>query len=279
MNQYYENRHERQTVGFEGLDLAGGRRQEIFASAGLISRDSILQFTRTQFHVASQSRPGAFYSIDLNSTTCDCQDFPRIRFCKHIAAIHIHFPHLCFGESDPIMPSEPAPDQRGCDSDSESESEPESESESAPALEAQALAQELISLSQNLACKKIGRSHLPVFIETLRTAKYTLTAADASAEGTSALPDRESVAPNQKSWGETAARMGVKRPPKRKRLPEERGLTERAIGVTKGRRRTNNNNPYGGGERSGKRAKSDALSAEANRRARGCVPPSATAPA
>jgi hypothetical protein len=179
------------------------------------------------------------------------------------------------------MPSEPAPDQHGCDSDSESKSKPEpkSKSKSTPALEAQALAQELISLSQNLACKKIGQSHLPVFIETLRTAKYTLTAVDASAEGTSALPDRESVVPNQKSWGETAARMGIKHPPKRKCLPKERGLTEQAIGVTKGRHRTNNNNPYSSGECSGKQAKSDALSAEANRCAQGYVPPSATAPA
>jgi hypothetical protein len=58
MSQYYENRHESQTVGFEGLNLTGGRQQEIFMSTGLISRDSILQFTCTQFHIASQSCPG-----------------------------------------------------------------------------------------------------------------------------------------------------------------------------------------------------------------------------
>ena len=40
-------------------------------------------------------------TADRNIMTCDCQDFPRIQFCKHIAAIHLHFPHL--KQSDPII--------------------------------------------------------------------------------------------------------------------------------------------------------------------------------
>src|SRR6267142_1162524 len=289
MNQYYLNRHERQIVGFEGLDLAGGRWWDIIASAQTISRDSVLQFNCTQFHVASQSRPGALYSIDLNLTTCNCQDFPRIRFCKHIAAIHLHFPHLCFEQSDPIMPLEYSlvPDQQDgdpdSDSDSASESGSESESGSASAPEAAlpeeilTLTREIISLSQNLATKKINQSHYPAVIEAIRSAKYSLAVADASVEGTSALPDKDFIAPNQKSWSETAACMGVKWPPKQKCLPEERGLTEQAISVTSRRRRTNND-PYGVGQRSGTRAKPDALSADANRHAQG-IPPPATTPA
>jgi hypothetical protein len=115
MNQYYLNRHERQIVRFEGLDLAGDRRREILVSARNISRGSILQFNHTQFHVASQSRSGTFHSIDLNLMMCDCQDFPRIRFCKHIAAIHLHFPHL--EQSDPIITWKGDPDPNS-DSDS-----------------------------------------------------------------------------------------------------------------------------------------------------------------
>jgi hypothetical protein len=115
-------------------------------------------------------------------------------------------------------------------------------------------------------------------LEAIRSAKYSLTAAVASAEGTSALPDKENLVPNQKSgWGETATHMGVKHAPKRKCLPEECRLTERAIGVPN-RKRHRNSDPYVGGERSGKRAKPDALSAEANRHACACVPPSAIAP-
>jgi hypothetical protein len=87
MEPYYQNRHARQTVRLEGLDLAGQRQQEIMASARNITIDSIQQFDPTQFHVASQSQPGAFYSIDLYHATCDCEDYPRIKFCKHIVML------------------------------------------------------------------------------------------------------------------------------------------------------------------------------------------------
>jgi hypothetical protein len=73
---------------------------------------------------------------------------------------------------------------------------------------------------------------------------------------------------------ETAVRMGIKKAPKRKRLPEERGLTERSIGVAKGKCHCIHNDPYAGGERSGKHAKPDALSTVANAHACTCAPPS-----
>jgi hypothetical protein len=245
MNQYYLNRHERQIVGFEGLDLAGDWRWEILTSARNISRDSVLQFNHTQFHVASQSRSGTFHSIDLNLMTCNCQDFPRIWFCKHIAAIHLHFPHL--EQSDPIITWEGDPDP---DSDSDSDSGSESGSTSAPEAalpeEILTLTREIILLSQNLASKKIDRSHYPAVIEALQSTKYSLAVADASMQGTSALPDKDLIPPNQNSWSETAARMGVNQPPKQKCLPKERGLTEWAIGITN-RHRCTHNDPYGVG--------------------------------
>jgi hypothetical protein len=74
---------------------------------------------------------------------------------------------------------------------------------------------------------------------------------------------------------EMAKRMGVKRAPKRKRLPEECGLTERSIGTTKGKRIRVYSDPYAGGEQSGKRAKPDALSTVANARAHASVHSSA----
>ena len=94
------------------------------------------------------------------------------------------------------------------------------------------------------------------------------------------MPEKDFIAPNQKSWTETAERMGVKRgAAKRKCLPEERGITAQSIGVAKGKRRRVHNDPYAGGERSGKRAKPGATSAAANAHARACaIPPSATAP-
>jgi len=271
MNQYYLNWHKRQIIRFEGLDLAGGQQWEIIASTQTISWDSVLQFNHTQFHVASQSCPGVLYSIDLNLMTCDCQDFPRIWFCKHIAAIHLHFPHLCFKQSDPIMPLEYSlvPDQQEGDLNSNSDST--SKSGSVSTLEATlpkeilTLMRKIISLSQNLATKKINQSHYPAVLEAIWSAEYSLMVANMSAEGTSTLPDKEFIAPNQKSWSKTATHMGIKQPLKQKCLPEEHGLTEQAIGVTSRCCHTNND-PYGMGQHSGMWAKPDTLSTDANKR-------------
>jgi len=135
----------------------------------------------------------------------------------------------------------------------------------------------IILLSQNLTTKKIDQSHYPAVIEAIQSAKYSLMVANVSAEGTSALPDKEFIVPNQKSWSETAAHMGVKRPPKRKCLPKEHGLTEQAISITSRHCHTNND-PYSVRQCSGMWAKPDMLSTDANRCAQG-IPPPATTPA
>ena len=123
-----------------------------------------------------------------------------------------------------IMPLEYSlvPDQQKGDSNSNSNSNSNSASKSGSvsAPEATLLEEiltlmcEIILLSQNLATKKIDQSHYLAVIEAIWSAKYSLAVANTSAEGTSTLPDKEFIAPNQNSWSETAARMGVKRPPK-----------------------------------------------------------------
>jgi hypothetical protein len=47
------------------------------------------------------------------------------------------------------------------------------------------------------------------------------------------LPDKDVIAPNQKTSTEMAAQMGVKRVPKQKQLPEGHELTKHCIGVTR----------------------------------------------
>ncbi|KAI0246054.1 hypothetical protein BJV78DRAFT_1286809 [Lactifluus subvellereus] len=110
------------------------------------------------------------------------------------------------------------------------------------------LTQDIRILSNQLT-SKIGQSSAPspAVLEAVQSAKYTLTAAIASSQGTSALPHKNFIVPNQKSWMETAKWMGVKKAPKCQCLPEEHGLTERSIGVakTKKRRRVHND-PYAG---------------------------------
>jgi hypothetical protein len=262
MVPYYQTRQARQDIGLEGPDLAGQRRREILSSARDISVDSIQQFDMIQFHVASQSRPGAYYAINLRQEICDCPDFPRARFCKHIAAIYVHFPHL-------------SPDKVVCNA------YPQASQMQEPPLYRPGRAensQNFQSLSQEVTALfgQVDRSMpSPAVMEAALTLKYLLSSEIA---GTGAFPDKEEIPPNQKSWPETAERMGVKRAPKRKRLPEERRQTERCIGPTKGKRqrRLNDDDAYAGGERSGKRAKPDATSAAANARARAAaaLPPS-----
>ena len=88
----------------------------------------------------------------------------------------------------------------------------------------------------------------------------------ATAAGGSHLPEKENIGPNQRSWPETAARMGVKRGNKSSGKVDST-LTAQHIGEPN-RKRTADGDPYGAGEQSGKRAKPDAHSAAANVRAR-----------
>ena len=106
-----------------------------------------------------------------------------------------------------------------------------------------------------------GRIHAETDLDHTETpsetpANRSLTTVIASTQEVRALPDKEKVAPNQKSWTETAKRMGVKRGPK-KRLPKEHGQMER-IGASKGKCACIHTDLYAGGERSGKHAKPDA---------------------
>ena len=277
MVPYYQNRHARQIVGLEGPDLAGQRHRQLMTGARGTTRDSIQQFDCTQFHVASESQPGAYYEINLDRSTCNCPDFPRSRFCKHLAAINVHFPHLCKQESGP--PSDP--DFGGLLDQPECVPTPEVRRTSSPQESLQKLMQDIKLLSHQLDDKisDLTDESAPAVMEAIRSVKYSLTAAIASTQGSRALPDKEDVPPNQNSWTETAERMGTKRAPKRCRLPDEHGLTARSIGVPKGKRKRLYTDPYAGGGRSGTHAKPDALSAAANARARARSPvPAPNAP-
>ena len=115
MVPYYQNRHERQVVGLEGLDLTRQRQQQLLSSAKETSIDSIQQFDDITFHVALESQPGSYYEINLHRGTCNCPDFPRVRYCKHLAAISVHFPHLCTQDKslrDPVFWAAPKTPER-----------------------------------------------------------------------------------------------------------------------------------------------------------------------
>jgi hypothetical protein len=126
------------------------------------------------------------------------------------------------------------------------------------------LAQKLISHTQDPGIAK----SITKPVNSIRSRLAALVLSATAAGDGSPLPEKENIGPNQLSWPETAARMGVKRSSKRQGKGKvDSALTAQHIGEPN-RKRAADNDPYGAGEQSGKRAKPDARSAAANSRAR-----------
>src|SRR5260370_40190047 len=90
-----EIRHKRQERGMEGANLAETRRRQILMRAPETPVEKIRKNDDLHFDVQS-SNSNIIYQVNLGTTTCSCSDFPRVRLCKHIAAV-LHF----FGGGDP----------------------------------------------------------------------------------------------------------------------------------------------------------------------------------
>jgi len=268
----FQIRHAQQTIGLEGRDLECKRRQQILASARNIPLDSIHQVNDTEFFVASESYPGHCYMIDISDFTCDCDcdDFPRIRFCKHIAAANVYFP-----EYFPELFPEPESSSSEIPEHTRAHDRPQSAPESDADEERAILLKDIDALYQQLT--GVSDDATPD-LNALKSVKHSLNAAIASANGSRALPEKDDFNANQKTWAETAKRMGVRKAPKRKPGPVGGNTTERCIGPVKGKRRRKYSDPYAAGERSGKRAKPDAVSATANEYARARTVPAPPPP-
>ena len=261
-----ENRHKQQIIGLEGPDLEDTRRQQILATARNISPDSIQKVSDsdTRFLVASESRPGHRYTIDLEQPICNCADFPRIRFCKHIAAINVQssLPPSKASKSSEIPKPARAPDLPQITLTSVEES-------------VDTLIGDINALCERL--NAVTDDAIPD-LKALKSAKLSLKKAIDSANRSRALPERDPNR-NRASWPITTQAMGAgtSKTTKRKHGPASETTltevpTEQRIGAVKGKRRKDPD-PYAAGERSGKRAKPDALSAAANERARAAAPP------
>jgi hypothetical protein len=156
--------------------------------------------------------------------------------------IYVHFPHLAPDDiGSTMIPSEVI----------QNTVQPHTRK---PEESLQSLTQDITVLSQVLISAQAwdqssgSPSESSTAMEAFCSAKHSLTVAIALTEGTSALPEKEWIVPNQKSWPEMAKHMGVKWAAKQKQLPKEHGITKQAIGVAKGKQWQIHQDPYTGGE-------------------------------
>jgi hypothetical protein len=273
----YVDRHKQQMLGMQGPDLGEKHRKEILACAPETPLERIKEINQSHFQVQSMSSEN-IYEVNLLTNTCTCSDFPRIQLCKHIAAT-VHF----FG-------GEPEGELGPRALDNASVSEPEPDVPKSPAQQDGSAKTRASIISVVNDITRLAQEFLeiapvnPETVKSLKMARSQLNAARLSMDDNgSRLPEKEQIAPNQLSWPPTAARMGVKRGEKRRRGKVDSALTAEHIGAPK--RKHTSDDPYGAGESSGKRAKSDAVSAAANARARAAKekaaerPPPASLPA
>ena len=92
---YFSAKHHRQDFGFEGLDLEMRHHTKVDAAAQTFPLTNITELEVDdelgQFSVQSQSDPSISYHVDIETYVCDCPSWPLIFYCKHLAAIQLHF--------------------------------------------------------------------------------------------------------------------------------------------------------------------------------------------
>jgi hypothetical protein len=238
-------RHRRQEFGFEGPDLEIKRRIEVAQRATTIEKSDITpdisDLSSTTYHVQSQSNPQICYTVDISAYDCSCLSFPIIRFCKHICAVQNHFPDaisiipVASLSKAMILAPTLSDNSEGDDINDPATIKVITESTDSEVTE------DIGSKLQDLANRL--RFHPPAKLpESLLALNDHLDVALSVLQepAVSLLPRPKKIAPNQKSWTETAAVMGV---------------------AVKTKRKTTHTDPYSGGERSGKKAKPDARAA------------------
>jgi hypothetical protein len=242
---YFIHRHHLQAAGFEGGDVEVQERLRIQNAAKQIPEEDIEEVNGGDsdlFNVKSQTTPNLVYSVDLEAYDCTCPSFPRISSCKHILAVQHYFKELC----EPIKATEYDIISAGTalppvDDANDTPGIPEqtiTNDTQAPAPSSSHIKDDLLHTLSTLVHRVSNLSPSKLDPNNTTTLHETIASFSRRLPTEALLPRAKHVAPNQHSWPETAAVMGV--------------------GV-KGKKRTVHTDPYSGGERSGKRAKEDAL--------------------
>ncbi|KAH9012544.1 hypothetical protein EDB84DRAFT_1680663 [Lactarius hengduanensis] len=144
---------------------------------------------------------------------------------------------------------------------------------SPPSNASAAILENLITVSREYLSD--GPPSSPGTVRSLRLVESRLTAVIQNSRASqSPLPDREDLPPNQRTWTETAERMGAKR--QKRSHPTNSSspappAAERIGMLNRKQPRVKNTDPYSGGLRSGKNAAPDARTAAQNADARARV--------
>ncbi|KAI0273022.1 hypothetical protein BGY98DRAFT_1099611 [Russula aff. rugulosa BPL654] len=209
-----EIRHERQTLGMEGPNLAEKRCRQILKHAPETPLGKIQKMDDSHFEVQS-SKTKQSYHIDLNTITCNCRDFPRIRLCKHIAAVAHFFGGVDLGPRPPDNTSASELPNSPVQQDSSAGAGSTDDDATASLISA---ANNMIRVTQELISNTPRDLHIAKSITNGRR--------------WFPLPEKEVIGPNQLSWLETAARMGVQHDKKRQGKGKvDSALTAQHIGV------------------------------------------------
>ena len=212
-------------------------REEIEACAKSILADAVEEEVEgTTFRVPLQTDSTCFYTVDLETYTCDCDGFPVISFCKHLCAVQHLFPETLIIQSlSSIFTTTPL---NSCTSASSTRPSTPLYSKNVSTNNKTAILTDVIKKLQHLAvCAHLAPSHhLTPSLPALQCAlDQTL---NKTTSPPAVLPSTKmKIVPNQNSWPKTASVMGVSVKTKQKQLHMD---------------------PYSGGEKSGKKAKQDA---------------------
>ena len=174
--------HNSQDLVFKGSDLAEKWHGQLHARAPEMDTDSIHSLGGDCFHVQSAMDSLHKYLVDLGNQSCDCPDWPKVRLCKHISAVH-HF----FGHSD-LQPV-------GCPKTLPPNGEvlPDVRSDGAATV---TILENVINVSRGALSNGVPSSMDT--IQSLQVVEAHLTAVVHSTHSLeSLLPDQEQIPPNQ----------------------------------------------------------------------------------
>ena len=256
-----EERHERQSLGMDGFDLAKEHTEEILQRAPEVPPDRIEEVDPGHFLVRSSNQEEN-YIVNSTSIDCTCKDFPCVKLCKHVAAVQ----HYFGGGKCPVPFTRPGatsdltvPDAQEIGNAVHQENTTNNATQNSTASFISAV-NDLITLSRQLLAQ--APSATPELVKSVHSIRSHLRVV-VLATSDDQLPEKEAIALNQLSWPETAKCMGVKWGGKRQGKVNGAHSAQLISELNRKWNRTDQD-PYGAGEQSGKRARPDAHSVAAN---------------